>query len=320
MFLFEVDAEHRLALLRAMRSVALHDGEETPQERTLLAAVRAALEIADDLEVTPLNGPEELSSSLRPEERERIVQAMLLMAVMDGSGHPGEAALIEGYARRLGVDEPRVTNLRQLAEGRLLHLRWDLTRKGYARDEMWRTAREEGLAGLYRTFGPLVGMARDADRVRRFNDLGLLPEGTLGRAYWRFIVEHDLGFPGEAHAVAERGMWHDLSHVLGGYGTTPEDEAAVVSFIAGYRREDPFFWLFTIALQFQVGLRLSPFSPATRLRIDPARMVRHHRRGAALSRDLSAPWDHWAQFARPLEEVRRELNVLPLEELTDGPH
>lgn len=107
---------------------------------------------------------------------------------------------------------------------------------------------------------------------------GQLAPGTLGRAYFDFVNGHGLPFPGERKAVAERGVWHDLSHVLGGYDITPIDEALVVSFIAGYRNEDPFFWLFTIALQFQVGIRISPFFPGLVDRIEPRAFVLHHRR------------------------------------------
>lgn len=315
MFVLDVAAPHRVLLLRAMRTVALCDGHETDRERALLEAVREALALPAGEPLAALAGPEELPGDLTASERERVVQAMLLMALMDGVGHPSEAALVERFAARLGVDEPRVRNLRQLADGRLRYLKLDLTRRGYAREEFTRTAREEGLAGLYRTFGPLAHLATDPDLARRYNDLGTLPEGTLGRAYWRFIVDSGLGFPGEPGAVAARGLWHDLSHVLGGYTTAPEGELGVVAFIAGYRREDPFFWLFSIALQFHVGVKLSPFSPGMTGQLDPRAFVRHHRRGSLLTRDLSAPWDVWADFPRPLDEVRRELNVVPLASL-----
>ncbi len=312
MFLFEVAKESASTLLCAMRAVARADGEETAKETALLEVVRDALSLpgsASDYE--PLAADADLLARISVEDRPRVVQAMLLMALMDGSGSRAEAEVVEAFARLLQVDEPRVNNLRQLAERRLERMKWDLTRKGYARDEFLRTAKEEGLRGLYKTFGPLVGLAEDPDTAKRYNDLGKLPEGTFGRAYWEFIVGNELAFPGEPRAVAERGTWHDLSHVLGGYPITPLGETLVVAFIAGYRREDPFFWLFTIALQFQVGVRISPFSKGTHDAVDPELFVRHHLRGSQVRRDLSEGWDFWADFPRPLEELRRELNVLP---------
>src|SRR5262249_31831434 len=153
-----------------------------------------------------------------------------------------------------------------------------LARRSFARPIFERSLRERGLGAVWEIVGPMVGLGGSADLVRRYNDLGRLPEGTLGRAYWRFVVDNDLWFPGEG-IVAEAGVWHDLSHVLAGYGTEPEGEVQVVSFIAGYRREDPFFWLFTIALQFHLGVRVSPYSPPGRGYFEPERVIGALRRG-----------------------------------------
>ena len=52
------------------------------------------------------------------DRREQVLQAMVLMTLIDKHVAPQELALIETYAKGLGIDEPRVKNLRQLAEGR----------------------------------------------------------------------------------------------------------------------------------------------------------------------------------------------------------
>jgi uncharacterized tellurite resistance protein B-like protein len=309
MFLFDVPREHRATLLDAMAAVARADGEVTPPEQVLLDAAREALGLGSDVEAQAFEATR--LADVEPTVRERVVQAMLLMAVMDGSGSPHEARLVETTATQLGVTEPRVRNLRQLAEGRVRAMWLDLTRKGYAKEEFLRAAKEDGVRGLWKTFAPILGLSTDAALADRYIASGRLPAGTLGRAYFDFLTRNGLPFPGEPRAVAERGLWHDLSHVLGDYETTPVDEALVVSFIAGYRREDPFFWLFTIALQFQVGLRISPFSPGVPKQIDPRAFVRHHQRGAAVRLDLSREWHFQADWERPLEAVRADLHVPP---------
>ncbi len=88
-------------------------------------------------------------------------------------------------------------------------------------------------------------------------------------------------------------------------------ESCIVAFIAGYRKEDPFFWLFTIALQFQVGLKISPFSPGVAGKIDPRLFVQHHNRGSRVKVDLSTDFDIQANFDQPLAEVRAELGIAP---------
>ena len=319
MYLFDVLPKHAALLLGGMRAVALADGDESPKERVLLETARDALGLGGSIEELPtvtVDSP--LLEDLDPPERERFVQAMILMAIMDGAGSYEEAALVSAFAKRLNVTEPRVENLRDLARGRVAFMKFDLTRKGYAKSEFLATAREEGLVGLYMTFGPLAGLGKDPSVTKKYNDLGLLPEGTLGRAYWDFIVKHELDFPGEG-AIGERGVWHDMIHVVGGYEVDPVGEAEVVAFMSGFRNEDPFFWVFTSVLQFQVGLRISPFAPGVPDKIDPRSYLDHHRRGAKVTCDLSRDWDYEADLATPLEAIRTRFNVLPLESCAARP-
>jgi len=219
-------------------------------------------------------------------------------------------------AERAGVDDARVANLRQLAEGRVKWMRFDLTRRGYATEELARTAKEEGLAGIYRTFGPIIGLARDPELSRKYIAFGDLPVGTVGRAYFDLITKNDLSFPGESGGLGERGLWHDMLHVAGGYPVDPIGEAEVVAFMAGFRKEDPFFWLFTVALQFQVGLVISPFAPGVPDQIDPRRFVLHHKRGALVKVDLSTEWRFQDDWEADLEVVRERLGVVPLDRVT----
>ncbi|HEU4413005.1 MAG TPA: TerB family tellurite resistance protein [Polyangiaceae bacterium] len=298
--------------LRAMATVARADGRVDPAELALVQAAARALGVS-------IEGPEALApiepaalADALPDPAHRLIalQAMILTALMDGDASGREADAVRRFAESLGVDEPRVANLRQLAEGRTRALWLDLARRSFARPIFEQTLRAKGLGGVWKIVGPLVGLAKDHDLARRYNDLGRLPEGTLGRAYWRFVVDHELGFPGEG-VVAEEGVWHDLSHVLGGYGVDPSGEVSVVSFIAGYKRDDPFFWLFTIALQFHLGVKVSPYSPRGKGHFDPELVRRAFARGRRVNRDLSTEWGYAADLARPLDEVRRDLGVPP---------
>jgi uncharacterized tellurite resistance protein B-like protein len=311
-YLFDVLPEHARTLVEAMRAVALADGEETPQERALIEVARDTLGLQGPIEsFAPLAEDSPALADLGPTEREHVIQTMLLLAIMDGRGSPEEAALIQRFAARLAVSEPRVKNLEQLAAGRFERMKFDLTRKGYAKDEFIATAKEEGLEGLYRTFGPLLGLGKSAEVAQKYIDLGKLPAGTLGRAYFDFIYANGLDFPGEG-AIGERGVWHDIIHVMGDYHVDPAGEAEVVAFMAGFRREDPFFWVFTSVLQFQVGLRISPFAPGVPDQVRPRRYLAHHKRGSLVTCDLSRDWDFRADFATPLAELRARFNVVPL--------
>lgn len=301
------------AALRAMVTVARVDGRLHPAERAWMESASRALgsRLACDVDALVPIEPDELARLVPSREgRELVVRVMILVALMDGDVSGAEAALVERVARALDVDEPRVANLRQLEEGHLRLLWLDLARRSFARPIFEKTLKKKGLRGVWKIVGPMFGLAKDPDLARRYCDLGKLPEGTLGHSYFRFIVDNELGFPGEG-IVAEDGMWHDLTHVLAGYGTDPSGEVAVVSFIAGYRRDDPFFWLFTIALQFHLGIKVSPYSPGERGYFEPEVVLGALRRGLRVRCDLSREWDPWPDMARPLDDVRRDLGVPP---------
>jgi len=299
------------AALRLMKTVALADGDLSEREVGLIeAAARALGAPCDAATLEPIEIDDAASALGDPVTRERAVQAALLVAMIDGEATMPEVTAIEHFASGLGVDDPRIANLRQLARGQVRRMWLDLARRSFAKPVFEEAIEKRGLAGAWRIVAPMIGLGKDADLARRYNDLGKLPAGTLGRAYWDFIVSNELGFPGEG-VVAEEGVWHDLSHVLGGYGVDPEGEVQVVSFIAGYRREDPFFWLFTIALQFHLGIKVSPYSPGLHGHFDPDLVLKALQRGMAMTRDLSVGWDYHADLGRPLDEVRADYGVPP---------
>ena len=308
-----LDPAQAIAGLRLMKAVALADGDLSEREIALIEAAAGALGLdVDARALEPVLASEAAQHLATPVVRERAIQAAILVALIDGEASLPEVEAIEEVARALTVDEPRVQNLRQLAQGQVRRMWIDLARRSFARPVFEEALTTRGLGGVWKLVAPMVGLGKDPDLARRYNDLGKLPEGTLGRAYWRFVVDNELGFPGEG-VVAEQGVWHDLSHVLGGYGIDPEGEVSVVSFIAGYRREDPFFWLFTIALQFHLGIKVSPYSPRGRGFFEPEVVLRAMRRGMAMNRDLSVGWDYWADLERDLEDVRASFGV-PREE------
>jgi tellurite resistance protein len=304
-------ADEALAGLRMCATVARADGELSPKETALLSAAGRALGAPCDPATLPPIDAGDVAMALRdPVMRERAVQAALLVAMIDGEVDAAEVRTIESFAGALGVSEPRIANLRQLAEGHVRRMWLDLARRSFAKPIFEEALRARGLGGVWNIVGPMMGLAQRPDLVRRYNDLGRLPDGTLGRQYWRFVVDNDLGFPGEG-IVAEAGVWHDLTHVLGGYGVEPEGEVQVVSFIAGYRREDPFFWLFTIALQFHLGVRVSPYSPPGRGYFEPDAVIGALRRGMAMNKDLSVGWDYWDDLRLPVADVRTKYGVPP---------
>jgi hypothetical protein len=303
-----VSESERSALIEAMRFVLGGDAQD--------AREKAILEVASEMLGGPLEDARGLPAAAIAAAlpmgplRERALQSAMLATLMDERVTEVENERVRVLAKALAIEEPRQNALHHLAHQHTALAWLDLARRSFARDAFEQALRDGGPGKLYRIVGPLLGLADDAALAQRFITLGELDAGTLGRTYFEFIIRNGLSFPGEHRAVPEAGLWHDLTHVLAGYETTDSEEILVVSFIAGYRKEDAFFWMFTIVLQYHLGLKVSPYSPAKRGLFDVRAAAAAYERGTHVASDLEH-WDPWPHFARPLEDVRRELGVVP---------
>jgi ubiquinone biosynthesis protein Coq4 len=173
-------------------------------------------------------------------------------------------------------------------------------------------ARDEGLAGVRKMFGPLFGLGANAAVAAKYQALERLPAGTFGRAFREHIAGNGFAFPGEKGGFPERGLFHDLGHVLSGYGTDPGGEIQQAAFQSGFMRNDGFAFLFFGIVQFHLGVKVTPIADPEVGLFDVDKVMTALARGAACKVDLSDRWDFWPLLPRPLEEVRAELGIPPL--------
>ena len=309
--------EALIAAMRAGYAIAMADGVLRDAERRMLLAAARALSLDVDVDALEAIDPAGLAELITdPAVRERVVQALIVMSLIDGEPERHEIERIEDFASALEVEERRVHNLRQAYAGHSLLVRLDLNR----RSEMVKVAADrayevEGLEGLRQMYGSFLGLAHDPERAQRFRRLGLMPEGSFGREYWAHMTERGFGFPGEHKAFPEFLMKHDLCHVLGGYDTDPVGECEVVAFISGFMRSDPFGYLMMILLHMQLDIEIFYDTPTARSAADPERLVAAYARGCRVEQDLYDPeMDWWSLFPLPLQEVRERLGVPPADE------
>jgi ubiquinone biosynthesis protein Coq4 len=159
---------------------------------------------------------------------------------------------------------------------------------------------------------PFTG-GEDLEVAWRYKSLGLLPEGTLGREFWEHCTRNRFGVPGEKGGIPERMVYHDFGHVLAGYDTRPESEIQQGAFQGGFIREDGFAFLMFAIIQFHLGLKMTPATDSQTGLFDVPKVLRAAHRGAACTVDLSDHWDPFAVADAPVEQIRAEYGIPPLE-------
>jgi hypothetical protein len=308
--------DQALAGLRAMRTIADAGAPLGPAAIAMIgAAQRSLLHCpADFAALAPIAADELAAAFPEPDLARQLVQGMVLVAIADDRPEPARMAAVGRFAAAMGVDEPGLAAIRHLADEHMLMFRLDFYRRWHIRDIMKDQRRRGGLSGLIKGIAGLKGLYADSALAARYHALGELPTGTLGRAFHDHYQANGFAFPGEKHGFPEAGVYHDFTHVLSGYGTTPADEVLVAAFIAGYRRSNPYFVLLFAMLTFGAGMNMTPaLQPVVHSALAEDgladRFFEALRRGGAMQIDLSANWNFWPWVEKPLEQARAELNI-----------
>jgi hypothetical protein len=298
--------------LRALKTIALADGDVQALERRLLAAVQEHI-LHSSLEIDALDAitPGELAAAVTaPEFRERILMGCIVMALIDGEATTAEGTLLDGFARAFEIASPAARDVHRLIDGQLLVARIDIARRSFMGQRGRRYVADRGVRGFARLVSGVMGI-ENPSLAARYRALEQTPRGTLGREYFEFVRTAGFSLPGEKDAAPEVILFHDCLHVLTGYGTTSLEETQIASFQAGVLRKDPIFGLLFMLAQFHLGVQITPTTGPEKLVADPALMIEAFVRGTRVTRDLCVDWEPSADFDRPVEELRREYNIEP---------
>jgi hypothetical protein len=319
MHLMRPDPATALLGLRALKTIATASGEIGPAQRGLMkAAQKVILGIEADIDALPAVTPAELAAGFPDGElRQQFVNGMLVTAVADGVPSRETLAKVEAFAKALGIAEPVLLDLRLLADNHMTIFKLDLLRRGHIGDIMRNELALKGPLGFAKSVLRMRGMTEDHALAARYHAWGKLPEGTLGRGLFDFYKQHGFTFPGERGGFPEAGLYHDFSHLLGGYTTEPDGEIEVGSFISGFKRERSFYVVLFVALIFSAGVNMRPTTTdfvTAGILAKPGmaeRMFAAIERGSKVNVDLSDKWDYWAWIEMPIDEVRQKMNILP---------
>ena len=243
---------------------------------------------------------------------------MVVLSLTDGPPTAETAATIRSFATALGADQPAIDTVEQFAEGHLLLGTVDYHRRSNIRGMIEQEIEARGVFRGLKSFLRLRGFAEDPEVAAPFVALGELPRGTLGRAMFDHYRSFGFAFPGERGGFPEAGFYHDVTHVLAGYGTDPLGELQVGAITAGFRGKDPLYVAMLPLLVFCAEINVTPIphEHAEDLFSQPGvaeRFIAAYERGARVTVDLSDHRDFWPYMSRSLEDVRRELNITSLD-------
>lgn len=227
------DAAEVEILSRGIESATSPAGGLTDTQRLLLAAIcRAMTGYPPAKGASPIE-PAEFAAALSRrtmEFRSRIVQLMVLLALVLQPLPPEVADRVAEFSDELGVEEGMLEVTRAFAHGSLGLAAVDFERNGYTS-----TWNEHDAAALHTSAAVASAWDTadaDPDLARRWEQLEGLPPGTLGRRVTEFYRARGFTYPGRPGSAPPLLTQHDWVHLLADYGTTVESELEVFAFIA----------------------------------------------------------------------------------------
>ena len=299
------DSDELPLVLGALRDVALANDVFSEAETQLiegLAQLHGQQLRAGEL---PRVSLETLASVVTdPHRRKRAVQLAIITSLVEGQ--PGEdgSAAVAALARALDVSEQGLRVLDSVAHAHAMLARFDMVRR------VQRFVNHNGGPSFLRVALPsLLGLGRDDELAARYRALEALPHGTLGRSFYDHYRHHDFALPGEKGGLPELMLFHDVGHVVSGYGVDPQGEIQQAAFQAGFARNDGFVFLLFGILQFHIGLRVTPVAKGEHGYFNVPKVLLALSRGAACKIDFSERFDFFRYAPESLDALRARWGV-----------
>jgi hypothetical protein len=249
------DAGEVAALSWGMLGVVAPAGGLTELQRLLIEASFPAMTgFPPDLDGVPLDVPE-FAAVLAARDaafRTRIVQLVVLFALVLRPLPPDVVARADQFAAEVGVEEGMLTVAREFARGSLGLAAIDFERNGYASD--WGPESRAEVSGHAALRGPWDAVVDDPELAGRWQALETLPAGTIGRRITEFYRARGFAYPGRPGSAPPLLAQHDWVHVMADYGTSVESELEVFAFLAR-ANDDPraFSLLAMVVSLFETG-------------------------------------------------------------------
>jgi len=268
----------------------------------------------------PPVGADELARALAPRNeayRTRIVQTMVLAALVLRPIPPEVADRVAAFARELSVDEGMLEVAQRFASGSLGLAAVDFERNGYT--ATWTAADARALHTSTELASAWEGVVHDPELAARWDALEELPAGTLGRRITEFYRARGFAYPGRPGSAPPLLAQHDWVHVLADFGTTVESELEVFAFIARANDDLRAFSLLAMVVSLfetgylRAGAGLFESDPGHLARGGMAtRVADAMRRGARCTGSVDFLRTDWFALADlPVGDARSHFGVIP---------
>jgi hypothetical protein len=243
-------------------------------------------------------------------QRKRLVQLAAIATLFNRPVRMGSVLFLKHLANHLQTRDPVIDVIEALHKGRHLKVRL-LTMRRVFRCMIKEAYTAEGVMGVLRFWAAMALKAPvNRDKLWNYRRLGLLPDGTLGREYWKHMTEVGFGFPGDIAGIADTVAYHDVGHVLAGHDITPMGEIQQGCFQGGNRREDGFFFIQFVILHFHQGVKITPVADATVGKFHPEKVLWAIHRGAKMHEDITHQWNFWPLMEMPIDKARKKIGLL----------
>lgn len=308
MHVLTVSRELGPIVLAAMAAVSEHP--EHAGVRRLLAFVAEDLGVEHELEQDP--NPARLAAAISdPDARLAVLERLVLAAMIVPPLTAARLERLDAYAAGLERGkEPALADLHHTLAGHHRRLSAGLLGRFAPSERMRRVLRRGSMGDRWRLAKAMLKLP-DATTAARYQRLGELPEGTLGRTFFEHCRSNGFALPGERGAMPETMVFHDMAHALVGAGTDIPGEAHMGGFEAGLLRERGFTMLEFALLLFNLGAKLPTDAAPAVGAVDIDVLLRGYADGRRATLDLIA-WEPWLEVGESVAALRERYDITPM--------
>jgi hypothetical protein len=285
----------------ALVGVAAADGGPTHEQRALIETLVTGYWHRDPSLLDVVRSPEDVAGAVpAAEDRRRIEELLILVELCAHPPTEARLAATEAYAAAIGQGAAGTVLVRDLV----------------------RASAAQTYQDYRRLYGLPSGTTRDdpppdpADPLRtELESYRLLPERTLGRAFFDFHERNGFALPESSSPTGALFLHHDLTHVIADYPPTGEGEIALGAMMLAVTDTDQHrLGFYGNLLVHEVGHVVPGFEQARTAvldhRLGRTMLAEALRRGGECTGDFGE-LDLLAAATRDLDDVRAEFAVPP---------